>query len=99
MKFICAMLAVFGLNAAENLTLSELNAQLDDAKHLVAVGSDYFHYRNHDKYHVVGLGIIEATQEVGVIYQKDAFTWIRPLSSWLELVEVDGKLIPRFKKE
>lgn len=86
--------------ASEHLSIAELEAELERARQLVEVGGEYYHYRNpKDKYTVTGLGIIEATQEVGVIYEKGslrALTWIRPLSSWLEQVEYEGKMVPRF---
>jgi hypothetical protein len=90
----------------EHLSEEELLAHLKLAHKAVEIGAVYAHYRDpKSRYKVIGLSIIEATQEVGVMYQKTfgsedlkSIVWIRPLSSWLENVSVDGKMIQRFQK-
>lgn len=86
----------------EHLTEQELAEQLEKARQLVKIGALYAHYRDlKNPYKVVGLGIIEATEEVGVIYRKESdseITWIRPLSSWIEKVSFENQMIPRFQE-
>lgn len=61
----------------------------------VEIGGVYAHYKDpNSRYVVIDIGLLEATKEPAVIYRKDSVTWIRPLQSWLEMV--DGK--PRFKR-
>jgi hypothetical protein len=88
--------------STEHLSEQELSAQLEKAHQRVKVGALYAHYRDlKNPYRVVGLGIIEATEEVGVIYQKDVgskITWVRPLNSWIEKVSFENQMVPRFQK-
>ena len=80
--------------------------RLETAYALVQVGGRYVHYRNDTyTYKVIGLGILEATQEPAVLYQMEygsealrSTTWIRPLRSWLELIPVEDEKIPRFRR-
>lgn len=62
----------------------------------------YEHYKG-GRYEVIGIGLIEATEEPAVIYKalyENSLSeyWIRSVPSFLETVEVDGKTVPRFKK-
>lgn len=88
----------------EHLSEDQLLASLDRARAIVEVGAVYSHYRDSQaKYRVMGIAIIEATQEPGVIYQKESgslrgTTWIRPVRSWLELVETESGTVPRFQR-
>ncbi|MES2199343.1 MAG: DUF1653 domain-containing protein [Chlamydiota bacterium] len=79
--------------------------QLAKAHDQVEVGAIYTHYRNHTRYKVTGLAILEATQEVGVLYHQEAgsdpskaIPWIRPISSFLEKVHTEDTLIHHFQK-
>ena len=63
----------------------------------------YRHYKG-KLYRVIGIGRNSETLEEVVIYQglydneefgKNAL-WVRPLSIFLESVDVDGKKVPRF---
>ena len=91
---------------SEHLSEKELTALLEQAAQLVEIGSYYAHYRDPSgHYKVKDIAILEATQEPAVIYQKEfgstdlkSVTWIRPLSSWLEKVDHNGALVPRFQK-
>lgn len=68
----------------------------------------YKHYKG-DFYKVSGLGTYEETLETVVIYnpihhddginfnEDSSKTWVRPISSWVEEVEVNGVKVPRFK--
>jgi hypothetical protein len=80
----------------------DLANKLIDAQKRVQVGAAYVHYRNPQKiYKVLNLALLEANEEVGVVYQAqyDAkLVWVRPLSSWLSTVEYNGAQVPRFNK-
>lgn len=63
----------------------------------------YQHYKG-GLYEVIAVGRIEATLEEVVVY-KALYTspdfgadavWVRPVTSFLETVEWEGKTIPRF---
>lgn len=76
--------------------------EVADAQAKITVGAQYRHYKGADKlYTVTGLGFLEATDELCVIYRADygeQMTFLRPLSVWLETVEWKGKTVPRFTK-
>lgn len=59
----------------------------------------YRHYKNKE-YQVLGVAKHSETGEELVVYKKlydDYSLWVRPLSMFLENVEVNGKTIPRFE--
>jgi hypothetical protein len=61
----------------------------------------YEHFKG-GRYEVIGEGLLESTEEPVVIYKalyenERSSLWVRPVSSFLETVEVEGQLIPRFK--
>lgn len=84
--------------------LPMLEGSQEDNK--VAIGSTYRHYKG-KLYQVTGVGLYsEDPLQKFVIYKalyncptfgKDA-TWVRPLSMFIEEVEIDGVLQQRFKK-
>lgn len=80
----------------------ELKKEIEAAKSSVTVGAQYWHYKGRDKvYEVIGLGFLEANDELCVIYKAqygERLIFLRPLRIWLDLVEWDGKTVPRFKK-
>ncbi len=80
----------------------ELAQEIEEAKRKITIGAEYWHYKNRDKvYKVTGLGFLEASDELCVIYQAQygkKLTFVRPLSVWLENVEWEGKTVPRFNK-
>lgn len=77
-----------------------LEQALIDAQKKVKVGAIYSHYKypeNH--YRVQSLAFLEATDEIVVVYQAvyaPELTFVRPLVSWLENPELNGKRVPRF---
>ena len=79
----------------------ELAKEIEEAKMLVTVGALYTHYKGAEKiYKVIGLGFLEATDELCVIYQAqygEQLTFLRPLTIWLEQVEWEGNVVPRFQ--
>ena len=82
-------------------TQAELKEEVDLAKQKVHVDGIYSHYkRPNETYRVVHLGFTEADDSLCVIYQAqygERLIFIRPLSSWLEHIEWDGKMVERFK--
>jgi hypothetical protein len=60
----------------------------------------YEHYKG-NRYEVFGVGRHSETHEEMVIYRGlygSNDYWIRPLSSFLETVDWEGKVVPRFKR-
>jgi hypothetical protein len=58
----------------------------------------YRHYKGND-YEVIGIARHSETEEEMVVYRKlygDHSLWVRPLAMFLEQVEVNGRLVPRF---
>ena len=88
-----------GRTHTEQLVLAE---EIKAAQAKVTVGTDYWHHKSRDKvYKVIGLGFLEANDELCVIYQAqygEGLTFVRPLSVWLENVEWQGEVVPRFHK-
>lgn len=84
----------------EYLSVDELRKRLVDAALQVKIGGRYVHYKGADKtYHVKDLILIEATNEVGVIYEADydpGLRFMRPLSDWLASIEREGWAVKRF---
>ena len=79
---------------------AELSLRLVKARENVVVGARYQHYKQLS-YLVTDVALWEATNEACVIYQAeygDQITFIRPLTNWLETVDVEGVQIPRFNK-
>ena len=58
----------------------------------------YRHYKG-NLYEVIGIARHSETEEEMVVYRKlygDHSLWVRPLTMFLEQVEVNGCLVPRF---
>lgn len=58
----------------------------------------YRHYKGRE-YVVLGVARHSETEEEFVVYRQDygeRGLWIRPKSMFLETVEVDGNMVPRF---
>jgi len=59
----------------------------------------YTHYKG-NLYEVVGFAQHSESLEIMVIYKAlygECGTWVRPLSMWDNLIEVDGKTVKRFE--
>ena len=59
----------------------------------------YKHYKG-NFYTVIGLAMHSETEEMMVIYQpkkEGATLWVRPEKMFNELIEIDGKSVPRFE--
>ena len=85
-----------------HVPLEELAKRIEDAKMEVEVGARYVHYKDPTKEYVITeLAILEAAEEVAVVYQAqydERVSFIRPLSSFVAIVDVDGTPTPRFTK-
>jgi hypothetical protein len=85
---------------SQKATQAELSQKLAEAAGQVAVGARYMHYKQLS-YKVLNLGFFESNNEPCVVYQAeygDHLIFIRPVSNWVEEVEVDGGLVKRFAK-
>ena len=59
----------------------------------------YRHYKGNE-YEVVGVAKHSETLELMVVYRAlygDAALWVRPYEMFIETVEVDGDITPRFQ--
>jgi len=60
----------------------------------------YRHYKGND-YRVIGIARHSETLEPLVVYQAlygEHGTWVRPALMFVEMVEIDGKQVPRFTR-
>lgn len=80
----------------------ELKQLIDQAQSKISVGELYWHHKSKDKvYKVLCLAFLEANDDLCVVYKAqygEQLTFVRPLSVWLESVEWEGKIVPRFSK-
>lgn len=84
----------------EHESQAQLSARLAEAARQVTVGARYMHYKQLS-YKVVALALREEDNEPCVVYQAeygDHITFTRPVTSWLEEVDVNGKKVRRFTK-
>jgi hypothetical protein len=81
---------------------AEITRNIQDAEQLIEVGASYTHYKNPEhSYEVEKFGTLESSEVLCVIYTAkygDGLTFIRPVREWLDQVEWQGQLVPRFKK-
>lgn len=81
---------------------NELAEEISELKDKIEIGRIYIHYKNDDSsYTVKGLVVIQSLQVIGVLYQENVgpkLTFVRPASEWLEMVEHNGRSVPRFRK-
>jgi hypothetical protein len=86
----------------DHKTKEELDKEIAEARSKVEVGGKYTHYKTPTSlYEVIDLGVLEADDNICVIYKSlvvDKPCFVRPLSEWLEEVEWQGKTVPRFKR-
>ena len=82
-------------------TQEQLSDRIAEAVQQVDIGGRYAHYKNHDIYKVVNLALREDDIEPCVVYQAEygeRVIFTRPIASWLEEVDLDGKKVRRFEK-
>ena len=73
---------------------------IDNAKEKIQIGGIYRHYKKGERYKVIGVGIIEGTDKVGVIYEAQygkKIVWIREIDSFNGKVREAGKEELRFE--
>lgn len=80
----------------------ELNQKIEAAKKLVTIGGIYKHYKFPERdYLVENICTQEATEKICIVYKDrnfvNAISFVRDLDSWLEQVEWQGSIVPRFK--
>jgi hypothetical protein len=68
----------------------------------IKIGDFYIHSKSGNKYKVITLGKNSDTLEDLVVYEAQyqhefCQVWVRPLSEFLEEVEINGQKVPRFK--
>lgn len=69
----------------------------EELGHMVIPGR-YRHYKGQE-YEVLGVARHSETEEEFVLYRAlygEFGLWVRPLGMFEELIEIDGRLIPRF---
>ena len=80
---------------------SELRQELDSVAIQIQEGQQWCHYKHPELFYtILGVAVIEATEQVAVIYKSDygeGIVWIRPIYEFLGQVEVDGNTVSRFK--
>lgn len=86
----------------KKLSQNELSERLKIAKTLIEIGATYRHYKSADMmYEVKDIVIQEADNEPCVIYRAlygNHITFSRPVKSWIEMVEAEGRPTTRFTK-
>lgn len=83
------------------ITQKELSKKIADASKQVVIGGVYRHFKYPErKYFVEKIAIQEASLKPCVLYKDiaalSAPTFVRDIDSWLETVEWEGKMVPRF---
>lgn len=84
----------------ENESETQLAKKLQDATAQVSINARYMHYKQRS-YRVLHVALREEDNEPCVVYQAEYGSktiWVRPLSSWLEEVEINTKHVKRFTK-
>jgi len=83
-----------------HLSVETLQQRLAEAEQQVKIGARYRHYKDSTKtYRVKELVIIEATDQIGVVYVPEyveGLAFMRPLSNWLDKVDWGGQTVNRF---
>lgn len=84
----------------DRLPYDELERLVAEAQQQVPPGSRWRHYKG-PEYTIAGISIIEATDEIAVVYtpiDHPTVSFVRPLSVWAETVEWDGRVVARFTR-
>lgn len=83
-------------------TFGDLRQDLMRADDMVDVGGIYRHNRSGDLYTVEGFTILEVTDEVAVRYcpvSAEDIEFTRPLHSFIDVITIDGQVLPRFERQ
>lgn len=82
----------------DKIPYDQLSDVLASGRSKVVPGSTWQHYKG-TRYRVNDIVLIEATNEVAVVYTSldhHDVSFVRPLNVWLEQVDWNGKGVPRF---
>lgn len=62
-------------------------------------GEHYLHYKG-GEYEIVATGFLEDTEVPCVVYRsiEKNIVWVRTAKNFLETIEHDGEIVPRFRK-
>jgi hypothetical protein len=86
----------------EHKPQEQIVSDIKIAKNHIEIGARYSHYKDSAKVYLVkDFGTLEVTDELCVIYQAEydlKLVFVRPVNEWLENVEWQGSLVPRFIK-
>lgn len=79
-------------------TLEALEAELKNSGAKAYIGRKCVHYKDAKKqYRILDTVIIEATEEVALIYQSGSDPkWVRPFKEFFEEKEVNGQTVKKF---
>ena len=83
----------------DKLPYAELERMVAEARQEVGLDSRWRHYKG-SEYRIADIVILEATNEVAVVYtpvDHPTVSFVRSLTVWRETVEWDGKQVPRFE--
>ena len=86
---------------SHDMTQAELGELLAEAKKQIEPGSGYQHSKTGGEYTIVDVVLNEATEKPLIIYRAkygDELTWARELDAFIDMVELNGKTVPRFVK-
>jgi hypothetical protein len=85
----------------EHKSQEQLEKELQEARQKIQMGALYRHYKNKKLYKPVYLATQESDNEMAVVYQQQyggRLLFTRPISQWLETVDLEGKKLARFEK-
>jgi hypothetical protein len=85
----------------DKLPMSELMSRIDMAGQQLPIGSRWVHYKG-GRYVIADLVILEASNEVGVVYRSEdhpGVKFLRALSVWQEMIEWEGIQVFRFRPD
>lgn len=82
------------------LTMTNPSNDFSQEAHSLKKDTIYEHYKG-NRYRILGVARCSETLKEYVVYQGlhgSYDTWIRPLCMFLEDVDINGQIVPRFKK-
>lgn len=83
-------------------TYDEMHKEIEEAKKHINIDGIYSHYKHEDsRYKLSGFIFTEANDELCIIYsalKDESIKFARPVASWLEKVEFNGKTVDRFNQ-
>ncbi len=79
-------------------SIEQIQVEWDDFER-PANGDQYRHYKG-GEYEIVATGFLEATATPCVVYRslEKNIVWVRTAKNFLETVEHNGEIVPRFAK-